>query len=96
MTVKRRIAAFLLTGLVLSVLIYVALAYLPMNFLPTQQKPTPQVIYDYYEIVDENGGESLMTVPLAVKVGDELLTEDNRRFKVVKVIDNIAFARKVK
>jgi hypothetical protein len=92
---KRRIAVFLLAGLALAILAYFALSYLPMSLLPMQQKPTPQPIYDYYEILDEAGGESLMTVPLIVNVGDELLTEDNRRFQVVKVIENKAYARKV-
>lgn len=96
MKAKRRIALFLLVGLALVALAYVALAYLPMNLLPLQQKPTPQPIHDYYEILDEVSGESLMTVPLVVNVGDELITDDNRRFEVVSVIENKAYARKVK
>lgn len=92
---KRRITFLLLTGLTLAVIAYFSLLYLPLSLLPLQQKPTPQPIYDYYEIVDEAGGESLMTIPLIVNVGDELLTEDNRRFQVIKVIENKAYARKV-
>jgi hypothetical protein len=92
---KRRITFLLLAGLALAVIAYFSLSYLPLSLLPMQQKPTPQPIYDYYEIVDEAGGESLMTIPLIVNVGDELLTEDNRRFQVVNVIENKAYARRV-
>lgn len=93
---KRRIASFLLAGVVLAAAAYFALAYLPMSLLPLQQKPTPQPIYDYYEILDETNGESLMTIPLVVNIGDELITDDNRRFEVVIVIENKALARQVK
>jgi hypothetical protein len=92
---KHRITFLLLAGLAIAVIVYFSLLYLPMSLLPLHQKPTPQPIYDYYEIVDEVGGESLMTIPLIVNVGDELLTEDNRRFQVVKVIENKAYARRV-
>lgn len=96
MIAKRRVVVLLVGGIALSLLTYFALLYLPIGLLPQQHKPTPQPIYDYYEIVDESGGESLMMVPLVVNVGDELLTEDNRRFKVVKVVENTAYARRVK
>jgi hypothetical protein len=93
---KRRLAILLLILSALSALAFFALAYLPIGLLPMEQKPTPQPLYDYYEIVDERNNESLMAVPLIVNVGDELLTEDNRRFKVVKVVENIAYARPMK
>lgn len=91
---KRQLAIIVVIGLLF--LFYLGLTYLPVNLLPIQQKPVPQPVYDYYEIVDENGGESLMVVPLVVNVGDELLTEDNRKFKVVKVVENTAYARRMK
>lgn len=91
--VNRKLAIAIFIGLLL--LLYLGLTYLPLNLLPIQQKPVPQKIYDYYEIVDENGGESLMTIPLTVNIDDELITEDNRRYKVVKVIENTAFARRI-
>lgn len=96
MVVKRRILTLLLVGLALLTLVYLALSFLPFNLLPIQQKPIPQKIYDYYEVVDESSGESLMAVPLIVNVGDELLTEENKRYEVVKVIENTAYARRIK
>ena len=93
---KRQIASFVLIGLVLLVAGYFALSFLPLNLLPLQQKPAPQTIHDYYEILDESSGESLMMVPLVVNVGDELLTEDNRWFRIVKVVEDKAYARRVK
>lgn len=90
---KRQLAIIIVIGLLF--LFYLGLTYLPVNLLPIQQKPVPQPVYDYYEIVDENGGESLMTIPLTVNIDDELITEDNRRYKVVRVIGNRAFARRI-
>lgn len=69
--------------------------YLPLNTLSIQQKPNqaPQKLYDYYEIFDEASGESLMYVPLVVNIGDELITETNKRYRIVKVAGNKAYAR---
>lgn len=68
---------------------------LPLSLFPVQQKPTPQPqkIYDYYIIVDEIDEHSLMYVPLVVNVGDEVITEENKRYKVVKIDQNRALAR---
>lgn len=82
----------LLLIIILSVLIYIVL-YIP--FFPEPQTTLPQITHDYYEIVDELSGESLMMVPLLVTVGDELLTEDNRRFSVVKINGNTAYAKQI-
>lgn len=93
MTTKKRITLLLAAGITLAVIAGVWLFLLPLNLLPQLQKPAQQPVYDYYEIVDEAGGESLMTIPIVVNVGDELLTEDNRRFRIVKVVENKAYAR---
>lgn len=96
MIAKRRLVILLLIVAVLSILAFYALSYLPLGLLPLQEKPTPQPLYDYYEVVDEQNNDSLMSVPIIVNIGDELLTEDNRRFRVVKVVENIAYARQIK
>jgi len=70
-----------------------ALNILPLNMFSVQQKPEPQQIYDYYIIVDEIDGHSLMYVPLVVNVGDEVLTDENKRYKVVKIEENRGIAR---
>ncbi|WP_371365754.1 hypothetical protein SRRS_03990 [Sporomusa rhizae] len=69
--------------------------YVPLNIFPVQQKPeqSPQQVHDYYLILDENTKEVLMYVPLVVNVGDELISEDNKRYKIVKVEENQAYAR---
>jgi stage II sporulation protein P len=71
------------------------LHYVPLNIFSVQQKPeqTPQKVYDYYNIIEEDTGEILMYVPLVVSVGDELISENNKRYKIVKVEENQAYAR---
>jgi stage II sporulation protein P len=71
------------------------LHYVPLNIFSVHQKPeqTPQKVYDYYNIIEEDTGEILMYVPLVVSVGDELISENNKRYKIVKVEENQAYAR---
>jgi len=78
-----------------SIFAFSALHILPLNIFSVQQKPEsqPQKMYDYYIILDEIDGHSLMYVPLVVNVGDEVLTEENKRYKVVRIEENRAFAR---
>lgn len=76
-----------------SIFAFSALHILPLNIFPVQYKPEPQQIYDYYIIVDEIDGRSLMYVPLIVNVGDEVLTDENKRYKVIKIEENRAVAR---
>ena len=87
----------LITAIVIlfSIFAFSALHILPLNIFSIQQKPDPQSqkIYDYYIIVDEIDGHSLMYVPLVVSIGDEVLTEENKRYKVVRIEENRAFAR---
>ncbi len=89
------------TGKVAGILTLVALVtigvlhYVPLTLFSVQQKPeqTPQKIYDYYTIIEENTGEVLMYVPLVVSLGDELISEDNKRYRIIKVEENQAYAR---
>lgn len=71
------------------------LHYFPLSMFSTQQKPeqAPQKIYDHYIILEENTNEILMYVPLVVSVGDELISDKNKRYKIVKVTENQAYAR---
>lgn len=75
---------FILAGASLSI----ATSYL---FPPTPAAPSPR--YDYYIIMDERDQHILMYVPVTVTVGDELITEENQRYVVVKVEENRAYAR---
>lgn len=95
MKFKRRY--LLLTSVIIlsSIFAFSTLHILPLNIFSVQQKPDPQPqkLYDYYLILDEIDGHSLMYVPLVVNVGDEVLTEENKRYKVVRIEENRAFAR---
>lgn len=94
---KLRGRYLLLTSVIilLSIFAFSTLHILPLNFFSVQQKPDPQPqkLYDYYIILDEIDGHSLMYVPLVVNVGDEVLTEENKRYKVIRIEENRAFAR---
>lgn len=95
MIFKRR-HLFITIGILLGLLFAFSLLHiLPLNLFSVQQKPTPepQKIYDYYIIVDEADNHSLMYVPLVVNVGDEVLSEENKRYKVVRIEQNRAIAR---
>ncbi len=97
MVAKRRlfivavVAAVMVGGLVAFWLLHL----LPLNILPIQQKPEqpPQKVYDYYLIYDDENGRLLMHVPLVVSVGDELISEENKRYRVVRIEENRAYAR---
>lgn len=95
MAVKRRM--WLIVGSIAAgLLLLLALSYLvPLNFLSVQPKPEqqPQKVYDYYIILDEISGVDLMYVPLVVSVGDEVITEENKRYTIIKVEENRAYAR---
>lgn len=95
MIFKRRHLLITIIIILVSLSVFSALHILPLNLFSVQQKPAPQPqkIYDYYTIVDEANGHSLMYVPLVVNVGDEVLTEENKRYKIVKIEQNRAFAR---
>ena len=85
--------------LILSILLLFSLLHLlPLNIFSIQQKPEPepQKVYDYYFILDEADGRSLMYVPLVVNIDDEILTEENKLYKVVRIEENRAYARLVR
>jgi len=81
--------------LVIILLLASLFAFNPLHLFPVEQKPEPPPLtkYDYYIIVDESSGSHLMYVPLVVNIGDEVLSEENKRYKVVKIEQNRAFAR---
>ena len=54
----------------------------------------PEMRYSYYRIVDQATGKTLMVISSSpVTVGDELLTGDNRRYVVVRMVGNLAYAK---
>ncbi len=95
MVAKRRLFILVAALLVGGVAAYLLLNMLPLNLLPIQQKPdqAPQKVYDHYIILEEDSDRMLMYVPLVVSVGDELITEENKRYEIVRIEENRAYAR---
>lgn len=98
MFTKRRTGIVLIIILLVVVLSISFFHLLPLNLLQVQQKPeqAPQTVYDYYLIIDEATNTTLMYVPLVVTYDDEVLTEDNKLYRVVRIEENRAYARFVK
>ncbi len=94
-TTRRHIYVALATVIVGAIITVSVLFITPLHFLSFYKKPVPkpQQVYDYYIILDEKTGKDLMYVPLVVNLGDELITEENKRYQIVKVVDNQAYAR---
>jgi hypothetical protein len=82
-------------------LIVIPVFYLfgPMLFKTPKQpvRPYPQPMkYSYYKIVDQSNDKVLMYISSGpVGPGDSLITENNRRFVVVRVVGNKAYAKYV-
>lgn len=55
----------------------------------------PAQVYDYYYIYAEEDGRELMRVPIAINVDDELITEDNKRYRVIRIDGDRGTARYV-
>jgi hypothetical protein len=85
----------ILTGFI--VLIYLGIRYL-VPFVspspgPKSIRPYP-VQYSYYQIIDEATGKTLTYISSTpVTVGDEYITGDNRRYVVVRLQGNKAYAK---
>ncbi len=67
----------------------------PFNQPAGPQKPeSPSPTgYDYYLIIDEQSGQTLMYIPVVATVGDEVLSENNKLYQIVRVEENRAYAR---
>ncbi|MDF2565089.1 MAG: hypothetical protein K0Q53_1484 [Massilibacillus sp.] len=59
---------------------------------PPTQVDTIQKKYDYYDISDEADQKNLMRIPVVVNIGDELITEDNKLYRVTRIEENHAYA----
>lgn len=96
MTKKKLI---ILCGVIISLILLGFFFFGGANYLfPVQQKPenSSQRVYDYYMILDEANGQTLMYVPLIAQVGDQVLSEENKLYVIVRVEENRAYARFVK
>jgi hypothetical protein len=59
---------------------------------PSNQIDAVQKSYDYYDITDETDQKVLMRIPVVVNIGDELLTDDNKLYRVTRIEENHAYA----
>jgi stage II sporulation protein P len=80
---RKRLSILILGFLALLIGVAVMAYIIPFKGFGVSQKPEQH--YEYYYIYAEEDGRELMRVPIAINVGDELITEDNKRYKVVKV-----------
>ncbi|MPN62823.1 hypothetical protein SDC9_210576 [bioreactor metagenome] len=99
MVLKRR--TLLITGIITLCAVIVALGFLhllPLNIFSIQQKPeqAPQKVYDYYLIIDEQSDQTIMYVPLVVSIGDEVISDENKYYEIVRIEENRAYARFIK
>ncbi|EGO62877.1 hypothetical protein [Acetonema longum] len=80
---------------IVSLGLYALLVYLPFNIMSVQQRPEQraQPVYDYYVVTEEKTGVVLMYVPLVLSIGDDVIGEDNCRYRVVRITGNQAYAR---
>ncbi len=92
---KRNLTKLTLLALVTIIAIGVVYYFPLTTMFSVQQKPeqAPKKIYDYYVVVEEDTNEVLMYVPIVINVGDELVSEQNKRYKIVKVEGNQGYAR---
>ena len=97
---KRRFGNFGKTTFFMFVIIMFAGGYSLLNYAPfkifniqPKLENASQKTYQYYIIVDEKTDEHLMYVPVTVRLGDELISENNNRYVIVKIVDDVAYAR---
>ncbi|HWR43469.1 stage II sporulation protein P [Sporomusa sp.] len=79
-----------------SILLAVSLGLYVTSRPAPEQKPLPSPqpqSYTSYLILEETTGETLMQISVPPTVGDELITDTNKRYTIVKVEENRSYAR---
>lgn len=97
---SKRNFGLLIGGFIVGALVVLALVYsFAFQFLPLpQQKPhaPAKSPYEYYIILDDATGATMMYVSVVtVNPGDEMITEENKRYVIMRVEENRAYARYV-
>ncbi|MBO5244486.1 MAG: hypothetical protein J6B02_00150 [Selenomonadales bacterium] len=67
-----------------------------LTLRPRQVLGIAPIVYPYYFIYEEKSGRHLMTVSIVVTVGDELITEEDQLYRIVRMEENKAYARYVR
>jgi hypothetical protein len=81
----------------ISILIFLAIRYISPLVFPTPKpkivRPQP-IIYRYYQVIDITTGKTLTYISSApVNLGDEYITENNKRYVVIRMKGNKAYAK---
>jgi len=92
---KRRLYIIISIFLLGCISVFGLIQLLPYCMPNVQQKPeqAPQKRFPYYQIIAVEDQRTLMYVGVLVTVGDELITEENKRYQVVRIEENRAYAR---
>lgn len=94
MTLLRKRLGLLILGFIILILTIAAIIYIvPFKGFGAVQKPEQP--YEYYYVYAEEDGRELMRVPVAISIGDELITEENKRYRVITVSEDKGIARYV-
>jgi hypothetical protein len=91
---RRPLSFFLIAFIAFLIGIAIIVNLIPLKGFGVYQKPE-QEAHEYYYIYAEEDGRELMRVPVAVSIDDELITDDNKRYKIVKTEGNKGIARYV-
>lgn len=92
----KKLLSYFFIGLILSTGIILFLNRQPIAGRPAPNRAAPHANYEYHRIIDEKTKKTLMTISsVPVFIGDELITDENKRYVVVKIEGNVAYARYV-
>lgn len=82
----------ILLGLITFAIAVALIIYIvPFKGFGNYQKP--EAAYEYYYVYAEEDGRELMRVPVPINIDDELITDDNKRYKIISVDGNKGIAR---
>lgn len=94
---KRRTSLVIWIVAALATVFVIVQNLVPMATKPPQTKPGPIIeekLYDYYNLIDEETGQILGYVSsVKVTTGDEYISDNNKRYVVIRVEENRAYLR---
>ncbi len=87
---------YLLYAAVILILVGLAIGFYVSSLTPERKPMAPrEKPYDYYFVIDEASGKTLTYVTtVVVSVGDEYMDADGQWYRVVRVEENRAYARR--
>lgn len=85
----RSLTLFLLLLITATVGMLFRFAYGSQSAPPPPAQPEA---HEYYTIIDEADGHTLMYIPVTAQIGDEVLAEDNKLYRITRLQDHTAYA----